>query len=286
VNDLANPPLWKRLWCEIIRDPLRQVDRENRDYLASPQSRGADWKVMTVLVVTAISLTLQEYLGASNHADRVPRWLQFLGLHELSSTSLQWLQHPANGPLVRLGYWSLACLTCYFVLPALAVRFVFRQRLRDFGIALTRDSLRHWWLYAIMLVGMAVVVSLASLSPEFQAAYPLYRESRYLPLWPYYACWVAIYGLQFFAIEFFFRGFIVHGLKQRFGVYGIFVMMVPYCMIHFQKPMLESFAAIIAGIALGFLSLTTRSIWLGTLLHVSVGVGMDLAALYRHGCFS
>ena len=39
----------------------------------------------------------------------------------------------------------------------------------------------------------------------------------------------------------------------------------------------------IAGIFLGTLSLWTRSIWLGVLIHVTVAVAMDLAALsYRN----
>ena len=41
-------------------------------------------------------------------------------------------------------------------------------------------------------------------------------------------------------LEFFFRGFILHGTKQRFGFYAIFVMIIPYCMIHFGKPIVET----------------------------------------------
>jgi membrane protease YdiL (CAAX protease family) len=65
------------------------------------------------------------------------------------------------------------------------------------------------------------------------------------------------------------------------GSTAIFVMSVPYCMIHFGKPYLEAHGAIVAGVVLGSLSMKTRSIYGGFLLHVSVAVLMDLLALYK-----
>jgi hypothetical protein len=63
------------------------------------------------------------------------------------------------------------------------------------------------------------------------------------------------------------------------GAYAIFVMIVPYCMIHFHKPVAEVAGAIFAGIILGTLAMATRSIWFGVLIHVSVAVTMDLLAI-------
>jgi membrane protease YdiL (CAAX protease family) len=71
----------------------------------------------------------------------------------------------------------------------------------------------------------------------------------------------------------------VHSLKKQFGIYSIFIMMIPYCMIHFGKPMSETLGAIFAGIILGALSLKSNSIWLGVLLHFSVAIAMDCFAL-------
>ena len=63
---------------------------------------------------------------------------------------------------------------------------------------------------------------------------------------------------------------------------AIFVMMVPYCMLHFGKPMPETFGAIIAGIVLGFACLKTGSIWLGAAIHIAVAWSMDtLVLLHR-----
>ena len=71
-------------------------------------------------------------------------------------------------------------------------------------------------------------------------------------------------------------------LYIEFGIfYAIFVMVVPYNMIHYGKPFLEANAAIVAGVILGTLALKTRSIWCGFLIHVSVAISMDLAALIQ-----
>jgi membrane protease YdiL (CAAX protease family) len=75
----------------------------------------------------------------------------------------------------------------------------------------------------------------------------------------------------------------VHGLKKRFGFYSIIIMTIPYCMIHFGKPMPETIAAIFAGLILGTFSMKSNSIWLGIAIHYSVAITMDLSALWQKG---
>ena len=75
----------------------------------------------------------------------------------------------------------------------------------------------------------------------------------------------------------------VHGLAPRLGWVSIFVMVVPYNMLHFGKPMPEALVAIIGGLVLGTLSLKTRSIWWGASLHIAIAITMDLCALWHEG---
>ena len=56
-------------------------------------------------------------------------------------------------------------------------------------------------------------------------------------------------------------------------------MIVPYCMIHYGKPMAETFGAIGAGMILGTIAMRTRSIWGGVAIHVGVAWTMDLLAV-------
>jgi len=52
-------------------------------------------------------------------------------------------------------------------------------------------------------------------------------------------------------------------------------------MIHFGKPYLEACSAMVAGTVLGSLSMRTRSIYAGFLVHGTVAILMDVLSLYR-----
>ena len=65
------------------------------------------------------------------------------------------------------------------------------------------------------------------------------------------------------------------------GAGAIWVMTIPYVMVHYGKPYLEASAAIVAGVVLGSLAMRTRSIYAGFLVHGTVAILMDVLALYR-----
>jgi membrane protease YdiL (CAAX protease family) len=138
-----------------------------------------------------------------------------------------------------------------------------------------------WWVYLLMYLVMLPVLVWASANDRFLRTYPFYRPAENESLWPRLIAWEILYAIQFVALEFFFRGFLLHGTKRRFGVYAIFVTVLPYCMIHFGKPMTETLGAIVAGIFLGFMSLKTGSIGMGAALHIAIAWSMDALALWR-----
>jgi hypothetical protein len=122
------------------------------------------------------------------------------------------------------------------------------------------------------------VVSGDGLSPPFQHTYPFKLAAR---SWTDFLLWGSSMGGS--SPRCFFRGFMLQALRRTMGAYAIFVMVVPYCMIHFGKPMPETLGAIAAGLVLGTLALRTGSIWAGFLIHVSVAWTMDLLALVQTG---
>jgi membrane protease YdiL (CAAX protease family) len=241
-----------------------------------------DWRIVTVLIVAALMLVFRQ-------AYRFPLTsaVELVGRAEDLAPSLfgglrATLNASENSQLVRLSYWSVWQFITYVIIPVLVVKLVLRQRLRDYGLKL-RGLLRFWWLYAAMYLTILPAVIFVSYTAAFQNTYPFYRLQPDEHLWPRFCIWQCFYALQFISLEFFFRGFMVHGTKRQLGIYSIFVMMIPYCMIHFGKPLLETLGAIIAGIVLGFMSLKTRSIWLGAASHISVALTMDFAALVHRG---
>jgi len=95
--------------------------------------------------------------------------------------------------------------------------------------------------------------------------------------------WEVMYFAQFFALEVFFRGWMLGALRKSVGSAAIFAMAMPYCMIHYGKPYLEANGAIVAGIFLGSLSMKTKSIYAGFLVHITVALSMDLLSLFNRG---
>ncbi len=175
--------------------------------------------------------------------------------------------------------WAGGCLVGYLLVPALIVRLVFRRRMADFGWT-TVGCLRHMRLYGLLFLPVALLVVGMSFDPSFQQTYPFYFEPESLLA---LLIWELAYGLQFLSLEFFFRGFLLHGLKHRYGHAAIWVMLIPYVMIHFTKPPAEAAGAILAGTVLGVLSLRTGSIFGGVLVHISVAWMMDLLSLWQRG---
>ena len=181
-----------------------------------------------------------------------------------------------------LGKWAVLSFVAYMLVPALLWRFVLRRKLRDLGLSF-KGFFRHLPLYSVLYLGVLPVVWWASTQPEFLGTYPFTLDVRANA--GEFLLWELYYGLQFLALEFFFRGFMVFGLEHRFGANAILVMIVPYCMLHFHKPMLEAIAAVGAGLILGTLAYRTRCVLGGVLIHWAVAVTMDLLAVRGHGGF-
>ena len=182
----------------------------------------------------------------------------------------------------RLGVnlsWVLGCVICYFVIPASVVRIVFGMTLREWFL-MPRHYMRHLHIYALLFLPVGSLILVFASSPDFAAQYPFYKQQTG---WTDLLVWEAAYGIQFFALEFFFRGFLLRGMAAELGSMAVLMMVVPYCMIHFGKPLPECLGSIIAGTVLGVLAMDTRSIWGGVTIHVAVAWGMDFAALWQKG---
>jgi CAAX protease family protein len=260
-------PLLKRL----LWDQWQAIQDEHTDEARRHKngSRPLDWRPLVVLFVTAVSLTLLEYCGQRSSKP-----------HTLVSFA-QLVPKPRNANESYWELWSFAWWTgwrvfCYFVLPATVIALIPGERLRNYGFAV-RGLFKHLWIYVALLALVLPLVVAMSYTKSFQDKYPFYsladRSTFDLVVWE------VLYAVQFLALEFFFRGFMLHGLKHAIGAHAIWVMIVPYCMIHYGKPMAETLGAIFAGLILGTLALRTRSIWLGVFIHVSVALTMDLLSL-------
>lgn len=231
-------------------------------------------RVTIITITAAVCLTLCHYFSITKYDN------YFFNLY---SNNVQYFMGFDN--LHRLVYWGGTVFLCYFVIPALVVKLVLREKLTGFGIAHT-GILKGLKTYAVLFLLILPLIVFFSYNDHFQATYPFYKVSKGFESqfsWQRFLTWELIYGFQFLAVEFFFRGFILHGLKKTAGHFAIAAMVLPYCMIHFGKPLPEALGSIVAGYILGYLSLKSNNIFPGMILHISVALSMDLLSLWHRG---
>jgi uncharacterized protein len=230
-----------------------------------------------VCISAAVCISLDEYFG---HTDFAFSFLQNLGFNKLANSYALLMEDK----LYALTYWVGIIVLFYGLVPLIIIKFVFKDKFSNYGLSI-KGALKDYKIYLLLIGIMFPIVITASFTESFQHKYPFYKLQEGEGLFPRFFIWECLYLLQFFAVEFFFRGFMLHGNKQRFGFYSILVMTIPYCMIHFGKPLPETLAAIVAGIVLGVLSLKSNSIWLGVAIHFSVAITMDFCSLWQKGYF-
>jgi len=224
-------------------------------------------QAVTVLLYIPLMLTVLEYCGLPRHVR-----VFFPGTVAGFTSSMV--------GLLGVIHWSIMCCIGYLAIPALIIRYLFNGRIRDFGLSL-KDIGKNIRLSGALYAALVPLIILASLSPGFQASYPYFRPGP--GEWALLLVGELFYLAQFFCLEFFFRGFAQFSLEKTFGFNSIFIITIPYCMIHYHKPMPESLAAVLAGVILGTLAWRTRSIWCGFFLHAAAALSMDALSLLQQG---
>ncbi|MBC7865877.1 MAG: CPBP family intramembrane metalloprotease [Bacteroidia bacterium] len=237
-------------------------------------------KAILVFILVPFCLTFIKYVG---EIDFFIDFIDTVGLTSLKVKLDSWANHSGDSGLKHLAFWIIVLDIFYLFVPILFIKiFLKKEKLSEFGLSVKLE--KGWWkIYLLFMCFMFPLVYYFSGTTSFQSRYPFYNIADSTPLWPKFWIWELLYFSQFFCLEFFFRGFMVHGLKEKLGIYSVFVMTIPYCMIHFGKPMPETISAIFAGLILGYLSYKNRSILLGFMLHITVAISMDLLALWREG---
>jgi membrane protease YdiL (CAAX protease family) len=178
--------------------------------------------------------------------------------------------------------WAAGTSTLFLLAPLLVVLFAHREPPSSIGWS-GKGFGRHVGVYLALYGVMLPAVLFAASREDFLNVYPFVSDAR--TDLRTFLIWELAYLAQFWALESFFRGYLLFTLERRIGALAVFVMAVPYCMIHYHKPMLEALGAVVAGVFLGFLALRYRSWYGGALLHSLVAVTMDLLAVRKAGLF-
>ncbi|MBN1633921.1 MAG: CPBP family intramembrane metalloprotease [Ignavibacteria bacterium] len=176
-------------------------------------------------------------------------------------------------------YWFITDGTIMFIISVLLIKLVLKEKLKNFGFGFGdyKFGLITMFLFFVIMIPVLWIVSA---SPTFASAYPqggpLLKQN--LSLLILYEFCMLIYMLGW---EFLWRGFTLFGLYTKFGVYAIFIQMIPFFILHRGKPELELFASIFAGIILGVQAIRARSFIYSWILHWLVMVSIDTISIIR-----
>jgi len=91
-----------------------------------------------------------------------------------------------------------------------------------------------------------------------------------------------IYIFYYIGWEFFFRGFVLFGLKERLGIPGaLLIQALISTLLHLSKPAPELLTALPGGIIFGLVALRCRSVKAAIIAHWLLGFSLDLFILLR-----
>ena len=240
-------------------------------WLPEPPAGAAplDRRTTHVFVIAIVLLVVFQYFGK-------PESYRTLMATRLQPVADAWLgSHAAMAPFV---HWGVASIVLRVLIPFAIILFVFREPLANYGWR-WRGTLPHAPTYAGLYLLMLPLIIWASTQASFQQKYPFYRGAAEggASFWGY----ELLYGAQFMGVEFFFRGFLTFALFRRFGYNALLIMAIPYVMVHFNKPLPETFGALGAALVLGALALRAGSCIPGVFLHWAVGMTMDVLAIAK-----
>ena len=214
-------------------------------------------KTSTILIYCSIILTVFVYYGSAEFYQRI-----FTGGDELKSQY----------------YYFLSSFVWLGIVPLLIWKLGFGSSLREMGLSFgnTKQTL------VFSAIGLPVIIIMAyftAQNPAFRAEYPLFRgllDNHHLGL----GYWL-MYALYYIGWEFFFRGFMLFGLKNKFGeTSSILIQTIPSCLVHIGKPDAEIFSSIFAGIIFGYVALRCRSLWPVFIWHLALGVVLDIFIVF------
>lgn len=177
---------------------------------------------------------------------------------------------PSAAPAV---YSFVSCLVLLGVVPALIVKFFFREPLANCGVQLG-DRVRTFRSFLILGPLFVLAGYISSHSAALADCYPINRAAcESAGAFGAHAFWYLLYYL---AWEFHFRGFLQFGLRDSLGAANaVLIQVMASSLLHFGKPGVETFSAILGGIFWGCIAYRTRSLLSGLGQHYLLGISLD-----------
>jgi membrane protease YdiL (CAAX protease family) len=176
-------------------------------------------------------------------------------------------------------YWFVSDFLTLFILSVIVIKFILRENLKDYGLQVGELKIGLLFSGAFLIV-MITLIWFFSSTPAFSEKYPHLLSTR--NSWQEFSIYEAGMLIYMISWEFIWRGFMLFGLKEKFGYYSVLIQMIPFVILHNGKPVTETFGAIAGGIALGALAFRTNSILYCIIAHSGVMFTIDLISTLRY----
>tara|TARA_Y100000310_G_C20572276_1_gene758664 strand:- start:316 stop:948 length:633 start_codon:yes stop_codon:yes gene_type:complete len=156
----------------------------------------------------------------------------------------------------------------YFFVVPLGILLLLGEKLHSYGFIWKKWPFRKDKTI-LSLVALIAVMYGASALPQFESYYTAFTPTK--NIWFHS---IVVLGSFYFAEEFFFRGFLLFGLKERFGEFAVVLQAVPFALFHIGKPPLEAVISIFAGMVFGHIAYKSESFIPTFLIHWLMGLAI------------
>ncbi len=182
---------------------------------------------------------------------------------------------PAAGgaPAAPAIYYFASCFVLLGVIPAMIVKFGFREPLAQYGV---QWGHRIRTPRSLLILGPLFVVGgfISSRTPAVAEYYPINASAcESAGAFAAHAFWYLLFYLGW---EFHFRGFLQFGLRGSLGsTNALLVQVMASSMLHFGRPGVETLSSVLGAILWGWLAYRTRSLLSGLGQHYLLGLSLD-----------
>jgi membrane protease YdiL (CAAX protease family) len=158
--------------------------------------------------------------------------------------------------------WS-GDLLYFAALPLTVIVLILRKNPLDFGLRPGNPGL--WGFYVVVTCLLAVPILC------FGASLPALRDYYRIENFNF-ARYFLTSVASLSASEFLFRGFLLFGLKDGLQETSILVQTIPFVLVHFGKPELETLSTLVTGIYFGYIAYRGKSFWPVFIIHLFINV--------------
>lgn len=237
---------------------------KNEYRIAKKEFRSLDSKTIIIFISSITILTISWYFSNPK-------------------TFHQLLLHNNNIDIIMIDLYSYCSwfffdMILFLVIPFIMIKLLFKEELNGYGLIFGNKKVGFTILLSSAII-LIPIIFIVSQSNDFSKYFPLMQSAK--EDFTIFLIYELSYIIFIFSWEFIFRGFLLFGLEKTFGLYSIFIQMIPFVILHNGKPFAETFASIFGAIFLGYLALRTRSMLYGFFIHAIILLLLDILAFLK-----